>query len=123
MDIMSKILAVIFSVITALGIIPRTVPKIVVLDDLKAEDTVITSDNPRTESPDEIISDILKGVDKNSRYAVISDRTEAIHFALDTASDGDVILLAGKGHEEYEIDQNGKHEYSERRIVLEHIGE
>ena len=86
-----------------------------------ADLTVITSDNPRTESPDEIISDILKGVDKNSRYAVISDRTEAIHFALDTASDGDVILLAGKGHEEYEIGKNGKVPYSERNTVFEYL--
>ena len=83
--------------------------------------SVITSDNPRTESPDEIISDILKGVDKTGRYTVISNRTEAIHFALDTARDGDIILLAGKGHEEYEIGKNGKTPYSEKNTVFEYL--
>ena len=56
-------------------------------------------------------------------YVAITDRTEAIRYAIDNAQKGDVILLAGKGHEEYEIDQTGKHYYSEKNIVLEYIGE
>lgn len=83
--------------------------------------TVITSDNSRSEDPLEIIKDILKGIDKNSRYTVIQDRTDAIKYALDAAKDGDVVLLAGKGHEEYEINSQGVHPYSERKIVREYL--
>ena len=83
--------------------------------------TVITSDNSRSEDPLEIIKDILKGIDKNSRYTVIQDRTDAIKYALDAAKDSDVVLLAGKGHEEYEINSQGVHPYSERKIVREYL--
>ncbi len=79
---------------------------------------VITSDNPRTEDPEAIIRDILKGCEgKESLWRVVVDRTEAIHTALSAAEAGDVVLLAGKGHEEYVIDKDGKHPYSERAIV------
>ncbi len=85
---------------------------------------VITSDNCRSEKKEDIIRDIVAGAENaGCQFITITDRTEAIKYALDHAQPGDVILLAGKGHEEYEIDQNGKHEYSERKIVLEHIGE
>ena len=83
---------------------------------------IITSDNSRTEKKEAIIEDILNGVrDTSTPYTVIPDRTEAIRFALTHARKDDVILLAGKGHEEYEIDQTGKHPYSERKIVMEII--
>lgn len=85
---------------------------------------IITSDNCRSEKKEDIIRDIVAGAEgAGCEFTTVTDRTEAIRFALDNAKPGDVILLAGKGHEEYEIDQNGKHEYSERKIVLEHIGE
>ena len=85
---------------------------------------IVTSDNSRSEKKEDIIRDILEGVkDAGCEYVAITDRTEAIHYAIDHAREGDVILLAGKGHEEYEIDQNGKHSYSERNIVLDYIGE
>ena len=85
---------------------------------------IITSDNCRSEKKEDIIRDIVAGAEgAGCEYITVTDRTEAIRYALDHALPGDVILLAGKGHEEYEIDQNGKHEYSERKIVLEHIGE
>ncbi len=85
---------------------------------------IITSDNCRSEKKEDIIRDIVVGAEgAGCEFATVTDRTEAIRFALDSALPGDVILLAGKGHEEYEIDQSGKHEYSERKIVLEHIGE
>ncbi len=85
---------------------------------------IVTSDNSRTEKKEDIIEDILCGVKgKGCDFVSIVDRTEAIHFAIDHAKIGDVILLAGKGHEEYEIDQTGKHYYSEKNIVLEYIGE
>ncbi len=85
---------------------------------------IVTSDNSRSEKKEDIIADILEGVrDENTPYVAITERTEAIHYAIDHAKEGDVILLAGKGHEEYEIDQNGKHDYSEKKIVLDYIGE
>ena len=85
---------------------------------------IVTSDNCRSEKKEDIISDILEGVKETEcEYVAITDRTEAIYYAIDHAEKGDVILLAGKGHEEYEIDQNGKHDYSEKKIVLEYIGD
>lgn len=82
-----------------------------------ADMTVITSDNSRSEEPDAIISDILRCIDKDSTYVTITDRAEAIRYAVKNARRGDVILLAGKGHEEYEIDKDGKHPFSEKDIV------
>ena len=79
--------------------------------------TVITSDNPRSEDPEAIIRDILSGVDKESEYIVIPDRRKAITYAVVNANDGDVILLAGKGHEAYEIVGNEKRDFSEVAIV------
>ncbi|MBR3836509.1 MAG: UDP-N-acetylmuramoyl-L-alanyl-D-glutamate--2,6-diaminopimelate ligase [Clostridia bacterium] len=90
----------------------------------KSDFVIVTSDNCRTEKKEAIIADILEGVrDQGTDYVSITDRTEAIHYAIDHALPGDVILLAGKGHEEYEIDENGKHDYSERNIVLEYVRE
>lgn len=87
-----------------------------------ADVTVITSDNSRSEAPDAIIRDILAGIDRESEYAVIPDRAEAIRYALRTARAGDVILLCGKGHETYEIDATGKHPFDERKVVRDHLG-
>ena len=84
-----------------------------------ADVTVITSDNSRSEDPDAIIAEILKGIDKESEYTVIPDRAEAIRWALRHARSGDVVLLCGKGHETYEIDRTGRHPFDERRIVRE----
>ncbi|MBQ7911695.1 MAG: UDP-N-acetylmuramoyl-L-alanyl-D-glutamate--2,6-diaminopimelate ligase [Clostridia bacterium] len=83
-----------------------------------ADSLVITSDNSRTENPADIISDILLGVDKESEFAVVPDRAEAIRYAIKHARSGDIILLAGKGHENYEIDRRGKHPFCERDIAV-----
>ena len=83
-----------------------------------ADSLVITSDNSRTENPADIISDILLGVDKESEFAVVPDRAEAIRYAVKYARSGDIILLAGKGHENYEIDRRGKHPFCERDIAV-----
>ena len=83
-----------------------------------ADSLVITSDNSRTENPADIISDILLGVDKESEFAVVPDRAEAIRYAIKYARAGDIILLAGKGHENYEIDRKGKHPFCERDIAV-----
>ncbi len=82
---------------------------------------VITSDNSRSESPSDIISDIISGVGDDGHYTVIEDRERAIEYVIKNARAGDVILLAGKGHEEYFIDKNGRHEFSERGIVERYV--
>ena len=85
---------------------------------------VITSDNPRTENPDAIIEEILTGVEKhrNKKIIVEPDRTEAIRKALSLAQEGDVVVLAGKGHETYQILSTGKIHYDEREIVAQILG-
>ena len=68
-----------------------------------ADFVIVTSDNPRTEEPQAIIDDILAGMrDTDTPYVAIPDRVEAIHYAMDHAQSGDVIILAGKGHEDYQ---------------------
>lgn len=85
-----------------------------------ADTVIITSDNPRGEDPDLIISDILKGIDKEREYTVIKNRREAIERAIsEYVRAGDVLVLAGKGHETYQITKNGKTVFDEREIVSE----
>jgi UDP-N-acetylmuramoyl-L-alanyl-D-glutamate--2,6-diaminopimelate ligase len=83
-----------------------------------ADSLVITSDNSRSENPAAIIEDILQGVDKESEFAVVPNRAEAIRYAVRYARSGDIILLAGKGHETYEIDREGKHPFCEKDIAV-----
>ncbi len=82
-----------------------------------ADFVIITSDNARSEPPEDIIADILRGVDREKPHIVILRRAEAIDYAVRTARPGDIILLAGKGHECYEIDASGRHPFDERQIV------
>ena len=85
-----------------------------------ADLVIVTSDNSRSENADNIISDIINGAsEKSCLFERITDRRAAIEFAIKNARSGDVILLAGKGHEKYEIDSNGKREFDEKRIVAE----
>ncbi len=84
-----------------------------------ADAVIVTSDNSRGEDPEDIIAQILQGVEKNAVCTVIQKRDDAIRYAIETARTGDWILLAGKGHEEYEIDREGRKPFSEREIVLE----
>ena len=79
---------------------------------------IITSDNPRTEDPMSIIDDVVKGIDKDN-YEVIENRKEAIKRAIEIAKDGDVIVIAGKGHEDYQILSTGKIHFDEREVVDE----
>lgn len=69
-----------------------------------ADFVIITSDNARSEPPGKIIADILRGVDREKPYLVIEKRAEAIDYVIRTARPHDIILLAGKGHEMYELD-------------------
>ena len=87
-----------------------------------ADYAIITSDNPRTEVPADIIADILEGVKApKNRYKVIEERRQAIAFAIDSHMEGDVIILAGKGHETYQIIGKTKYHMDEREIVAEHL--
>ena len=81
---------------------------------------VITSDNPRTEAPERIIDDILKGAG-GENYKVIPDRREAIGYALSIAKKGDVVLLLGKGQETYQILGTKKVHFDEREIVKDFL--
>ena len=85
-----------------------------------ADFAIITSDNPRTEDPDAIISEILAGVSApQEKYIAITDRVRAIEYAITHHRPGDVIVLAGKGHETYQEINHVKHHMDEREIVAE----
>lgn len=90
-----------------------------------ADLAIITSDNSRSEEPRAIIEEILVGARScgADNYEVIPDRREAIRYALGRAGAGDVLLLAGKGHETYEINQTGRHPFDERAVVAEYMAE
>ncbi len=84
---------------------------------------IVTSDNPRTEEPMDIINSIVEGVKKSGcEYIVIENRREAIEYALKNARKNDVIILAGKGHENYQEINGGKHHFDEKEIVAEILG-
>lgn len=81
---------------------------------------VVTTDNPRTEDPDEIIKDVLVGtVGAKCEVVSVTDRTKAIEYSLSIAKKGDTVLLAGKGHETYQIIGKVRNHYDEREIVAE----
>ena len=84
-----------------------------------ADLTVITSDNPRTENPIEIINDIKSGIIKGAKFIVIPERKDAIKHIAMQMTENDVLLLLGKGHEEYEITIGGKNNFSETKILDE----
>lgn len=86
----------------------------------KADYVIVTSDNPRSENRNQIISDVVRGFsDDFLRYCVIPDRRKAIEHALRMAKTGDILLLAGKGHEKYEIDKGRRLSFDEERIASE----
>lgn len=85
-----------------------------------ADVAVVTSDNPRSENPSLIIKDILAGMtDCKAQIDTVEDRTQAIKHAMSIAKAGDVIILAGKGHETYQILNTGKIHYDEREVVAD----
>ncbi|MCH5211191.1 MAG: UDP-N-acetylmuramoyl-L-alanyl-D-glutamate--2,6-diaminopimelate ligase [Oscillospiraceae bacterium] len=84
--------------------------------------SIITSDNPRTENPEAIVEQIEEGMKRtDGDYITIVDRREAIGYALDNAKKGDVIILAGKGQETYQIIGKEKHDFDERIVVYQHL--
>ena len=83
-----------------------------------ADFCIVTSDNPRSENPGKIIEDILSGMNKDNHH-VVENRRDAIEYALSFAKDGDVVVLAGKGHETYQILKDETIHFDEREIVRE----
>jgi UDP-N-acetylmuramoyl-L-alanyl-D-glutamate--2,6-diaminopimelate ligase len=82
--------------------------------------TVITSDNPRFEKPQDIIDDIKSGIAKtDGKYVEIADRREAIAYVIRNGQPGDVIVLAGKGHEDYQEIEGKKYPMDERDIIAD----
>ncbi len=84
---------------------------------------IVTSDNPRSENPMDIIASVEDGVKKSGcEYIVIENRRDAIEYALKNANKNDVIILAGKGHENYQEINGGKQHFDEKEIVAEILG-
>lgn len=87
-----------------------------------ADLTIVTSDNPRNEEPQAIIDDIVTGVKRaGGKYITITGRPEAIRYAIENAEEGDVIVLAGKGHEDYQEIKGKKYHMDERELVADVI--
>ena len=87
-----------------------------------ADWSIVTTDNPRHEDPAMIIQDIVQGID-SSNYQIIVDRKQAIIAAIQQAKVGDVVLVAGKGHEDYQEIKGVKHHFSDLELVAELLNE
>lgn len=87
-----------------------------------ADVAIVTSDNPRTEDPERILDDIEAGMRRGKKHERIVDRREAIARALELASKGDVVLLAGKGHETYQVRGTTRYPFDEKEIVMQLTG-
>jgi UDP-N-acetylmuramoyl-L-alanyl-D-glutamate--2,6-diaminopimelate ligase len=85
--------------------------------DALSDHIVVTSDNPRSEEPEEIIKDIVKGINSGD-YSLIPDREEAIRYAVLMAEKGDTVLIAGKGHEDYQEIKGVRHHFSDREVLM-----
>ena len=87
----------------------------------KADFAVITSDNPRFEKPEDIMADIVTGIQKtDGKYITICDRKEAIRYAIENGQPGDIVVLAGKGHEDYQ-EIEGVHYPMDERVIIQEI--
>lgn len=84
-----------------------------------SDEAIFTSDNPRSENPDTILSEMMKGVplELRRKVLIVSDRKQAIHTASKLARRGDIVLIAGKGHENYQLVNGKKLEFDDRKIV------
>ena len=88
-----------------------------------SDTVIITSDNPRTEDPLKIIEEVEVGVKETGcEYSIVSDRRNAIYRAIASARSGDVVIIAGKGHETYQIVGNEKFHFDDREVAREAIG-
>jgi UDP-N-acetylmuramoyl-L-alanyl-D-glutamate--2,6-diaminopimelate ligase len=93
-------------------------PKMAAAAELGAEYVYVTSDNPRTEDPAAILADIVKGLKKPPRLVEV-DRRAAIHKAIQEAKDGDIVVIAGKGHENYQELATGKIDFDDVKVAQE----
>jgi len=84
---------------------------------------ILTSDNPRSEDPDQIIAEMRAGVDKGQEKKVVSitDRAEAIKLACSLLNEGDILLVAGKGHEKYQEIKGVKNPFDDYKLVGESL--
>lgn len=94
-------------------------PLMATVAEQNADEVFVTDDNPRTESPKHIVNDILAGFVAPASVRVIHDRAEAIRFALEEATDTDVVLVAGKGHEQYQLIGEQEIPFSDQQVVAE----
>ncbi len=85
-----------------------------------ATDPIFTADNPRSEDPEAIIDQMVAGLDP-ATYTRLSDRQQAISYALSLAGTGDVVLIAGKGHETYQIVGATKHHFDDAEVVRQYF--
>ena len=86
-----------------------------------ADYSVITSDNPRTENPDAIITQIVSNLPHDTKYVCISERRDAIHHAIATAKSGDVVVIAGKGHEDYQEIHGKRFPFDDRVVASDFL--
>lgn len=96
-------------------------PKMAAAAEAGSDICVLTSDNPRTEDPEQILNDAKAGFTRPQKHAIIADRREAIHTALQNAWEGDLVLIAGKGHEDYQDIQGKKHPFDDRKIARQFL--
>ena len=96
-------------------------PKMAAIAVEYSKKVILTSDNPRNENPSDIIDDMMEGIENNLRYSIIRniERKEAIKTAVMLAEPGDVVLVAGKGHETYQEINGVKHHFDDREIINE----
>ncbi len=92
-------------------------PRIGAVIERYSDEVIITNDNPRNENEHQIISDIISGMNEPEKRKIISSREEAINRAIQDARDGDIVLILGKGHERYIIDNKGYHPFDERVVI------
>lgn len=100
-------------------------PEMAEIAEKYADRIVVTSDNPRSEEPEAIIQDIKKGLSTAGRAKslFITDRREGIRAALMTANEGSIVLVAGKGHEDYQIIKGVKHHFDDKEVIREFFNE
>jgi UDP-N-acetylmuramoyl-L-alanyl-D-glutamate--2,6-diaminopimelate ligase len=96
-------------------------PKMAYIATTLSDITIVSSDNPRHEDPDAIIDEVMTGVETGAKVYRETDREQAIYMALDIAKSGDVILIAGKGHEDYQVLGDRKIYFSDRKTVEEFL--
>jgi UDP-N-acetylmuramoyl-L-alanyl-D-glutamate--2,6-diaminopimelate ligase len=100
-------------------------PEMALIGMENSDKLILTSDNPRFEKPEDIIEDMKAGLNRAqlSQTLCIVNRKEAIKTALTLATKGDIVLIAGKGHEDYQEIEGVKHHFDDKEIVLEFFGQ